>query len=99
VRVVGVPHVAFEDRFLVDRLRQYNGLYLATISFGYRDALDLSDVVPLLRDRIIALETRAARDSAELKETVYRINAAVQGAVTHMCALLPAIPDGPSHHS
>ncbi|GAA5820377.1 hypothetical protein JCM3770_000814 [Rhodotorula araucariae] len=84
VRVVGVPHVAFEDRFLVDRLRQYEGLYIATISFGYRDVLDLSDVVPPLRDRIVALETRAARDAEELEQTVHRINAAVQGAVTHI---------------
>ncbi|BGP41752.1 hypothetical protein JCM10450v2_005818 [Rhodotorula kratochvilovae] len=84
VRVVGVPQVAFEDRFLVDRLRQFDGLYLATISFGYRDALDLSEIAPPLRDRIIALETRSAHDGEELKDKVRKIDEAVQGAVTHI---------------
>ncbi|GAA5838703.1 hypothetical protein JCM9279_003833 [Rhodotorula babjevae] len=84
VRVVGVPHVAFDDRFLVDRLRRFDGLFTATVSFGYRDKLDLSTIAPPLRDRIVALESRAQQDVDELKEKVRKIDEALAGAVTHI---------------
>ncbi|GAA5889235.1 hypothetical protein JCM8208_007810 [Rhodotorula glutinis] len=84
VRVVGVPHVAFDDRFLVDRLRRFDGLFTAVVSFGYRDKLDLSTLAPPLRDRIVALESRAQQDADELKEKVRKIDEALAGAVTHI---------------
>ncbi|GAA5928143.1 hypothetical protein JCM3775_002829 [Rhodotorula graminis] len=84
VRVVGVPHVAFDDRFLVDRLRRFDGLFTAVVSFGYRDKLDLSTIAPPLRDRIVALESRAQQNADELKEKVRKIDEALAGAVTHI---------------
>lgn len=84
VRTVGVPTVAFEDRFLVERLRQFDGVYRATISFGYRDPVDLSDVISPLRDRIVALESRSTQDPAALASKIEKIDAAAKGTVTHM---------------
>lgn len=55
------------------------------MSFGYRDKLDLSTIAPPLRDRIVALESRAQQDVDELKEKVRKIDEALAGAVTHMC--------------
>lgn len=84
VRTVGVPTVAFEDRFLVERLRQFDGVFRATISFGYRDSVDLTNVIPALRDRIVALESRSTQDPAALAAKVKKIDAAAKGTVTHM---------------
>ncbi|BGO93261.1 hypothetical protein NBRC10512_000086 [Rhodotorula toruloides] len=84
VRVVGVPHVTPEDRYLVDRLRQFDGLYTATVSFGYRDKIDLSDVARPLRDRIVALESRSVEGRGALEEKVAKIDEALNGAVTHI---------------
>ncbi|BGP18030.1 hypothetical protein JCM10213_008435 [Rhodosporidiobolus nylandii] len=84
VRTCGVPHVAPEDRFLVQRLPRYDGIYTSTISFGYRDTLDLSDVAGPLRNRIVALQTRTAANAEELREKVAKLDAAVLGAVTHI---------------
>ncbi|KAG0655829.1 hypothetical protein C6P46_000681 [Rhodotorula mucilaginosa] len=84
VRTVGVPTVAFEDRFLVERLRQFDGVFRATISFGYRDSVDLTNVIPALRDRIVALESRSTQDPAVLAAKVKKIDAAAKGTVTHI---------------
>ncbi|GAA6002540.1 KUP/HAK/KT family potassium transporter [Rhodotorula paludigena] len=84
VRVVGVPYVAFEDRFLVERLRQFDGVYVATVSFGYRDAQDLSDIAPPLRDRIVALEARSYPHDEAFRDKIAKVDEAVKGAVTHI---------------
>ncbi|GAA5873740.1 hypothetical protein JCM3774_000155 [Rhodotorula dairenensis] len=84
VRTVGVPTVAFDDRFLVERLRQFDGVFRATISFGYRDPIDLSDVISPLRDRIVALESRSTQDPVALAGKIEKIDAAAKGTVTHI---------------
>ncbi|GAA5906430.1 uncharacterized protein JCM6883_004477 [Sporobolomyces salmoneus] len=82
VRTVGVPHVAHEDRYLVDRVRTFSGLYIATIRFGYRDIKSLENVVHPLRDRIVALEARS--DPANLDKKVRIIDESIETAVTHI---------------
>ncbi|GAA5833011.1 hypothetical protein JCM3766R1_000398 [Sporobolomyces carnicolor] len=82
VRTVGIPHVAQEDRYLVDRVRTFSGLYIATIRFGYRDVKSLENVVHPLRDRIIALEARS--DPANLDKKVRIIDESIETAVTHI---------------
>ncbi|GAA6060739.1 hypothetical protein JCM10212_003783 [Sporobolomyces blumeae] len=82
VRTVGVPHVASEDRYLVDRVRTFSGLYIATIRFGYRDIKSLENVVHPLRDRIVALEARS--NPANLEKTVRVIDESIETAVTHI---------------
>lgn len=94
-----MPHVAFDDRFLVDRLHRFDGLYVATVSFGYRDKLDLSDIAPPLRNRIVALESRAQQDADELKEKIRKIDEALRGAVTHMCVVTVVCLLGPPPHA
>ncbi|GAA5909582.1 hypothetical protein JCM6882_003461 [Rhodosporidiobolus microsporus] len=84
LRTVNVPHVPAPERFLVERQRNYQGVYTATVSFGYRDAVDLSDVAAPLRNCIVALETRSATGPEELRELVQKVDAAVAGAVTHI---------------
>ncbi|GAA6030383.1 hypothetical protein JCM8097_009081 [Rhodosporidiobolus ruineniae] len=84
VRPVGVPHVSPSDRYLLTRLARFEGVYTATLSFGYRDEVDLADVAGPLRTRIVALETRAARGVEELAERVGKVERAVKGAVTHI---------------
>jgi len=86
VRTVGVPHVAPEDRYLVDRVRTFSGLYIATIRFGYRDIKSLEDVVHPLRDRIVALEARS--DPANLDKKVRIIDESIETAVTHIVSLI-----------
>ncbi|GAA5964905.1 hypothetical protein JCM3765_004101 [Sporobolomyces pararoseus] len=82
VRTVGVPHVAQEDRYLVDRVRTFSGLYIATIRFGYRDIKSLENVVHPLRDRIVALEARS--DPANFDKRVRIIDESIETAVTHI---------------
>ncbi|GAA5914976.1 hypothetical protein JCM6882_001949 [Rhodosporidiobolus microsporus] len=84
LRTVGVPHVAPHDRFLVDRQHRYEGVYAATISFGYRNVVDLSDIAGHLRTRIIALEMRSATCQEDLDEMIEKVDTAVKGAVTHI---------------
>ncbi|GAA5828507.1 hypothetical protein JCM11251_000823 [Rhodosporidiobolus azoricus] len=84
LRTLPVPHVSPADQILVERQRKYEGVYAATLSFGYRDQLDLSSLAKPLRDRIVALETRSAATKDALKEVVAKIDAAVSGAVTHI---------------
>ncbi|GAA5996914.1 hypothetical protein JCM5350_005065 [Sporobolomyces pararoseus] len=82
VRTVGVPHVAQEDRYLVDRVRTFSGLYIATVRFGYRDIKSLENVVRPLRDRIVALEARS--DPANFDKRVRIIDESIETAVTHI---------------
>ncbi|GAA5876103.1 hypothetical protein JCM8547_002637 [Rhodosporidiobolus lusitaniae] len=84
IRTCGVPHVAPSDRYLVDKLRAFDGVFVATISFGFRDVVDLSDVAGPLSTRIIALESRSARNVEELNGTVRKVDQALHGAVTHI---------------
>ncbi|GAA5888418.1 hypothetical protein JCM5296_000623 [Sporobolomyces johnsonii] len=82
VRTVGVPHVSDEDRYLVDRVRTFEGLYICTMRFGYRDAKDLSNVAVPLRERIVALEARSNPEGLEAR--VQKIDAAIDTSVTHI---------------
>ncbi|GAA5879127.1 hypothetical protein JCM16303_001307 [Sporobolomyces ruberrimus] len=82
VRIVGVPHVAPEDRYVVDRVRTFQGLYVCTLRFGYRDVKSLENIVHPLRDRIVALEARS--DPANLDKKVRIIDEAIETAVTHI---------------
>ncbi|GAA5826471.1 hypothetical protein JCM5353_001833 [Sporobolomyces roseus] len=82
VRTVGVPHVSEEDRYLVDRVRTFNGTYVCTLRFGYRDVKSLENIVHPLRSRIVALEARS--DPANLDKKVRIIDEAIETAVTHI---------------
>ncbi|CAH7687488.1 potassium transporter-domain-containing protein [Phakopsora pachyrhizi] len=56
IRVVGVPHLQEEDKFLIDKLRTVTGFYLMTYRVGYRDSLDLRGLAKPTLERIISLE-------------------------------------------
>ncbi|GAA5888422.1 hypothetical protein JCM5296_000624 [Sporobolomyces johnsonii] len=91
IRTVAVPHVAEEDRYLVSRLRSFDGVYLATLSFGYRDSIDLSNVAQPLRDRIVALETRGSPEGIE--QRIAKVDCAIKGSVTHILPHLHIMAD------
>ncbi|GAA5958723.1 hypothetical protein JCM21900_002075 [Sporobolomyces salmonicolor] len=96
VRVVGVPRVTDDaDRFLIDRVRSFEGLYIATIRFGYRDKLDLSNVSTPLRHRIAALEQRS--DPEGYEERVQKMDKALDTAITHILPHLYVVADRSSH--
>lgn len=56
IRVVGVPHLQEEDKYLIDKLRTLSGFYLMTYRVGYRDPLDLRGLAKPTLERIIELE-------------------------------------------
>ncbi|GAA6004079.1 hypothetical protein JCM10207_002415 [Rhodosporidiobolus poonsookiae] len=84
IRTCGVAHVSEEDRYLVDRVRAFTGIYIANVSFGYRDEIDLSSVAGPLRNRIVALEMRAAAGEEDLRDRIETVDRAVKGSVTHI---------------
>ncbi|EGG09512.1 uncharacterized protein MELLADRAFT_104243 [Melampsora larici-populina 98AG31] len=51
IRVVGVPHLQEEDKYLIDKLRSLEALRL-----GYKDDLDLRDLTGPTLQRIVAME-------------------------------------------
>ncbi|KAH9824989.1 potassium transporter-domain-containing protein [Melampsora americana] len=51
IRVVGVPHLQEEDKYLIDKLRSLEALRL-----GYKDDLDLRDLTTPTLQRIVAME-------------------------------------------
>lgn len=56
IRVVGVPHLEDEDKYLIDKLRSLEGFYLMTLRLGYKDPLDLRDLIKPTLARIVAME-------------------------------------------
>lgn len=89
VQVVNVPHTASEDeRYLVSRVRSFEGLYLVTLRLGYRDPIDLSRIAGPIRERIVQLEAMDVQpgevvESEALQEKVAAIDRAI-GTVTHV---------------
>ncbi|KAM0748500.1 potassium transporter [Meredithblackwellia eburnea MCA 4105] len=82
VRVVGVPHTHEDERWVVSRVRSFDGIYIATLRLGYRDPVDLSNVAAPLRERLVALEARAGPVEAAKKAAI--IDAAIANSVTHI---------------
>jgi KUP system potassium uptake protein len=89
VLFVNVPHAASEDeRYLVSRVRSFDGLYLVTLRLGYRDPIDLTRVAGPIRERIVQLEAMDVApgevvESEALQVKIAAIDRAI-GTVTHI---------------
>jgi KUP system potassium uptake protein len=82
IRVVGVAHTSDEERFVVSRVRSFDGIYVATLRLGYRDPIDLSKIATPIRDAIISIERRSSPSDAP--ERIKLIDEAMSRAVTHI---------------
>jgi len=78
-RVVGISHVALEDRYSVSRVRSLEGFYGVIVSAGYRDTP--FDIVTELLPKITQLERLANPELAEAR--IVDIMAAARNA-THI---------------
>ncbi|POW00603.1 hypothetical protein PSTT_13011 [Puccinia striiformis] len=78
IRVVGVPHLQEEDKYLIDKLRTLSGFYLMTYRVGYRDPLDLRGLTKPTLERIIELERGIVPIGANkaLEDDIYKITKA-----------------------
>lgn len=79
IRIVGIPHTVEEERYVVSRVRSFDGIYSATLRLGYRDPIDLSNIAPALRDRIVGLEGNDPK----------RAQIVDQAMATHITHVLP----------
>lgn len=97
IRVVGVPYTTDEERYIVSRVRSFQGVYIATLRLGYRDPIDLRDVAGPIKDRIIAIERTGEVEGVE--ERVRLIESCQARAVTHILPELhvSVAPDGPTN--
>lgn len=84
LRVVGIPHTNDEQRFIVSRVRSFDGIYIATIRLGYRDPINLADIARPIRDRIVAIESCGGEEVEEIRERIRMIDNAMELSVTHM---------------
>lgn len=82
IRVVGIPHTEEEERYVVSRVRSFEGVYVATLRLGYRDPIDLANVATPIRDRIVGIEANGGE--GDVVERLKLIDAAMGRAVTHM---------------
>ncbi|ORY80251.1 potassium transporter [Leucosporidium creatinivorum] len=82
VQVVGVAHTFEEERYLVSRIRSFEGMYIATLRLGYRDPIDLASVASPIRDLIVELERHSGEGDVARK--IALIDASMEHAVTHI---------------
>ncbi|OAV89538.1 hypothetical protein, variant [Puccinia triticina 1-1 BBBD Race 1] len=78
IRVVGVPHLQEEDKYLIDKLRTLSGFYLMTYRVGYRDPLDLRGLTKPTLERIVELERGIVPigSNKALEDEIYKITKA-----------------------
>ncbi|EFP81578.2 uncharacterized protein PGTG_07827 [Puccinia graminis f. sp. tritici CRL 75-36-700-3] len=78
IRVVSVPHLQEEDKYLIDKLRTLSGFYLMTYRVGYRDPLDLRGLTKPTLERIIELERGIVPigSNSALEDEIYKITKA-----------------------
>jgi len=78
IRVVGVPHLQEEDKYLIDKLRTLSGFYLMTYRVGYRDPLDVRGLTKPTLERIIELERGIVPigSNKALENEIYKITKA-----------------------
>ncbi|MBW0500804.1 hypothetical protein O181_040519 [Austropuccinia psidii MF-1] len=78
IRVVGVPHLQEEDKYLIDKLRTLAGFYLMTYRIGYREPLDLRGLAKPTLERILELERsfQLHEDSYLLEDEISKITRA-----------------------
>lgn len=85
LRIVGIPHTNDEERYVVSRVRSFEGIYVATMRVGYRDPIDLSNIAEPIKNRILAIENSGHGVSEEdKKERTDLIENAARLSVTHM---------------
>jgi KUP system potassium uptake protein len=82
IRVVGVPYTTDEERYIVSRVRSFDGVYIATLRLGYRDPIDLREIAGPIKDRIIGIERMGETEG--LEERVRVIESCQLRAVTHI---------------
>ena len=85
IRVVGVPHLQEEDKYLIDKLRTLSGFYLMTYRVGYRDPLDVRGLTKPTLERIIELERGIVPigSNKALENEIYKITKAANNT-NHM---------------
>ena len=91
VQVLNVPHTASEDeRYLVSRVRSFDGLYLVTLRLGYRDPVDLSAVAGPIRERIVHLEALDVGEGEVVESEALRAKIdAIDRAISTVTHIVP----------
>ncbi|GAA98272.1 uncharacterized protein L969DRAFT_341840 [Mixia osmundae IAM 14324] len=80
IKTVNVPHLQEEDKYMVDKLRAIDGLYVMRYRLGYRDKVDLRNMVQPVLQRIVDMERggRLPGTAAEIDAKVALIEAAAR---------------------
>ena len=76
-----------EERYVVSRVRAFEGVYTTKIFLGYRDIVDLTNIAQPIFEAIKSLERSS--DDAQVEERIASIQAAMNQSVTHMFVFFP----------
>ena len=74
-----------EERYVVSRVRAFDGVYTAKIFLGYRDVVDLTNIAQPIFEAIKSLERSS--DDSQAEERISSIQDAMKQSVTHMFVL------------
>jgi len=80
IRVVSLPRIALEDRFVINKYRKFEGFYEVTYRLGFRDQVDMTDIHRPLGQRLISMEQRAG-DAAALVRVQTIVEAAKAASI------------------
>ncbi|PLW29251.1 hypothetical protein PCANC_15749 [Puccinia coronata f. sp. avenae] len=103
IRVVDVPHLQEEDKYLIDKLRTLSGFYLMTYRVGYRDSLDVRGLTKPTLERIVELERgiMPIGSNKALEDEIYKISKAANNTnhiLPHYhCTSKPLPSDNPGN--
>jgi KUP system potassium uptake protein len=84
IRVVGIPHTTEDERYIVSRVRSFEGIYIATLRLGYRDPIDLRNVAMPIRNAIVAIERTGGEEPESIQKRIEAIDESMKRAITHI---------------
>lgn len=82
ILVVEKAYTTEDERYVVSRVRSFDGIYIAKLFVGYRDVVDLTTIAQPIFESIKSLERSS--DDPEAEERIVAIQSAMTQSVTHI---------------